>query len=265
MFLKNKIINQKLQFLQSHNHDNLVNMEAAILLQKKPMKGNILNSQLSTLNSLKENDYREWKLFYEANFGMVCKLVTNNSGTREDATEIYQDSLIVLTEKIQQPDFKLTSKLSTLLYGIASNKWQKELRKRKGKSFWSFPTTDGSEDEAGSFKFLAIVRELFKTGHYVDEEQTAYSDNELLEDDSGQVTSRYEMAMDIVNEMISMPKFTKCRKVIEGFYLDSMRHRDLASMLGITEKSSKIQKYRCEKKLKFLVKQHPMIKRHFLS
>jgi DNA-directed RNA polymerase specialized sigma24 family protein len=51
-------------------------------------------------------------------------------GNELDAEDIYQDSVLRLIEMTDQPDFELTSKLSTLLYRICDNKWKLVLEKR---------------------------------------------------------------------------------------------------------------------------------------
>jgi len=49
-------------------------------------------------------------------------------GTSEDAEDIFQEAIIVLLQKVRQPDFVLTASLKTFLYAIAKNLWLKRLR-----------------------------------------------------------------------------------------------------------------------------------------
>lgn len=54
---------------------------------------------------------------------MIEKMIVEKGGQTSDAEDVFQDTLLILLSKSRQPDFKLTSKLSTLLYAIARNRW----------------------------------------------------------------------------------------------------------------------------------------------
>ena len=62
---------------------------------------------------------------------MMVKLIIKNSGSEEEAKDIYQESLIVLWQKSHDPNFVLSSKISTYLYSICLNLWRKELERKK--------------------------------------------------------------------------------------------------------------------------------------
>jgi DNA-directed RNA polymerase specialized sigma24 family protein len=61
----------------------------------------------------------------------VKKYILGNSGTGEDAGDIFQDALVVLYKKIQAGDFVLTVPLKTYLQAVVKNLWMQELRRRK--------------------------------------------------------------------------------------------------------------------------------------
>ena len=60
----------------------------------------------------------------------MTKLVITNSGTEDEARDIYQDALIVFWEKARKGDLVLTSKISTFIYSICLNLWRKELERK---------------------------------------------------------------------------------------------------------------------------------------
>jgi RNA polymerase sigma factor (sigma-70 family) len=64
-------------------------------------------------------------------FPAVKKHIVNNSGTSEDAKDIFQDALVILYQKMKTGEFILTVPISTYLYAVAKNLWLQELRKRK--------------------------------------------------------------------------------------------------------------------------------------
>ncbi len=65
-----------------------------------------------------------------AHLPKVERLVRNNSGTRADAKDLFQDALIILLGKAKEEGFTLTCSISTYLFAICRNKWQEELRRR---------------------------------------------------------------------------------------------------------------------------------------
>jgi RNA polymerase sigma factor (sigma-70 family) len=62
---------------------------------------------------------------------MMTKLVITNSGTEDEARDIYQDALIVFWQKARSGNLVLTSKISTYIYSICQNLWRKELDRKK--------------------------------------------------------------------------------------------------------------------------------------
>jgi RNA polymerase sigma factor (sigma-70 family) len=63
---------------------------------------------------------------------MMLKLVLKNSGSEDEAKDIFQDALVVFWEKVNADKLVLTSKISTYLYSVCLNLWRKELD-RKGR------------------------------------------------------------------------------------------------------------------------------------
>ncbi|WP_128331605.1 RNA polymerase sigma factor [Apibacter sp. HY039] len=68
------------------------------------------------------------KSFYNKNFSAVARYIMRNNGNIEDAQDVFHESFLVLIQKIRNPDFILTSTLSTFLFAIAKNIWLKRLR-----------------------------------------------------------------------------------------------------------------------------------------
>lgn len=72
--------------------------------------------------------------FIYANYHLaIIHLVETNSGTREDAHDVFQEGLVVMFQKTKDPDFELTSQFLTYLYAICRNIWSNRLRKKSGK------------------------------------------------------------------------------------------------------------------------------------
>lgn len=82
------------------------------------------------LDRIKRGDEAVLDFLYKKYFRMMAKMVLNNSGTEDDAKDVYQEALIVLWKKANNVEFELTSKISTFLYSICLNQWRKELDRR---------------------------------------------------------------------------------------------------------------------------------------
>ena len=83
------------------------------------------------LSRIKNADESAITYLYQKYYGMMVRMVVKNSGTEEEAKDIYQDSLIVFWEKVSSGNLVLTSKISTYLYSICLNLWRKELTRKK--------------------------------------------------------------------------------------------------------------------------------------
>ena len=89
-----------------------------------------MNGYQNIINNQKEL-FLDW---YREFYPMVRKLVLEMTGSKEALEDIFQDTLIVIWEKVRNNELILTSKLSTYLYSIAKNKCREHLRERRKES-----------------------------------------------------------------------------------------------------------------------------------
>ena len=80
---------------------------------------------------IQKGDEKALEVIYQKYYLMMTKLVINNSGTEEEARDIYQDALIVFWQKARSGKLVLTSKISTYIYSVCQNLWRKELERKK--------------------------------------------------------------------------------------------------------------------------------------
>lgn len=83
------------------------------------------------IDRIKKGDDSAAEFLYEKHYRMMVRLIVKNSGTENDAQDIYQDAIIVFWEKVTSGNLVLTSKISTYLYSICNNLWRKELERRR--------------------------------------------------------------------------------------------------------------------------------------
>lgn len=70
-------------------------------------------------------------MIYRQNRGRIFGYVLSNSGTTEQAADIFQESVIALYENVKDDIFKGESAISTYLYSIARFKWLNQIKKDK--------------------------------------------------------------------------------------------------------------------------------------
>ncbi len=70
-------------------------------------------------------------LVYTKYYRMMTKLVISNSGTEQEAKDIYQEAVVVFWQKAISGNLVMTSKMSTYIYSICFNLWRKELERKK--------------------------------------------------------------------------------------------------------------------------------------
>src|SRR5258706_1686511 len=80
---------------------------------------------------IQKGDEKALEFIYKKYFRMMTKLVITNSGTEEEARDVYQDALVVFWQKARSGNLVMTSKMSTFIYSICQNLWRKELDRKK--------------------------------------------------------------------------------------------------------------------------------------
>lgn len=85
-------------------------------------------SDHETFLGLKSKDSEAYEILYKFYYPSVKNFILKNNGNEDDAKDIFQETIIVLLEKVPKDDFNLTSSLKTFIFAISSNLWLKRLR-----------------------------------------------------------------------------------------------------------------------------------------
>jgi RNA polymerase sigma factor (sigma-70 family) len=80
---------------------------------------------------IQKGDEKALELIYKKYYRMMTKLVITNSGTEEEARDVYQDALVVFWQKARSGNLVMTAKISTYIYSVCQNLWRKELDRKK--------------------------------------------------------------------------------------------------------------------------------------
>ncbi len=82
------------------------------------------------ISELRKKNEAALKQLYRENYVMILKLVVNNSGTEEEAKDVYQEAIIHFYERLSQTEFELTCKIKTYLYAVCRKLWLQRLAQR---------------------------------------------------------------------------------------------------------------------------------------
>lgn len=171
----------------------------------------------SLLEGLAREDKDAIEQIYKDNYNMVQSLILNNSGTSDDAADIFQEAMIVLFEKAKNPDFELNCHLKTYIYSVCRRLWLKKLQQAQ--------------------RFIKQSDEL---------EQVVPVEEELeLHEKRQQDFSIMENAMSKIGE--------PCKSLLEAYYIQKKQMQQIATEFGYTNAdNAKTQKYKCLVRLKKL-------------
>lgn len=148
---------------------------------------------------------------------MAVNLICSNSGTEQEAKDIYQEAVIAFYERAQQPDFVLTCKVKTYLYAVCRRLWLKRLAEKRRFNV-SIPETE-TFDEAEEEVRTAMEREV--SFQRMDESLRALGE--------------------------------PCRSILQDFYIHDFSMEIISEKFGYTNTdNAKNQKYKCLQRLKKL-------------
>ena len=81
------------------------------------------------IEGIKARDNCVLQYVYKNHYPSIHHFIVSNSGSPEDAKDIFQESIIVIYRKVkEQKHFMLSSTFKTFIYSVARNLWLKHLR-----------------------------------------------------------------------------------------------------------------------------------------
>ena len=172
--------------------------------------------QSDWVRRLKANDEQALKSLYVNNYPRVASFVLRNSGSTEDAKDLFQEAFIATWQNIMLDKFTIseTATVSGYLFQIARNKWIDRLRQRKKEmTMVSAPEADSPPEliPEETADHLALVQEQYG--------------------------------------LLGEP----CRELLDRFYFRRESLRTIAGIFSWTEATAKNNKYRCLQKLRAAV------------
>jgi len=172
-------------------------------------------NEKALLEGLARNDRKAIETIYRENFNTIQSLVINNSGSADDARDIFQEAMIVLYEKVRSGSFELNCLIKTYIYSVSRRLWLKRLQQmsRYSDSLESLEETVPVEDE-------------------IEENERIRNEFEAM-----------EKAISSLGE--------PCKSLLEAYYLEKKSMHEIAQSFGYTNaENAKNQKYKCLMRLK---------------
>lgn len=186
---------------------------------------NVIMSDSQIIQAIKAGDQEGIKQLYHQYFKMIADLIQKNNGSREDAEDIFQETLITLITKIRATDFQLTARLSSFLYAVSKNMWLYKLR--------------------GEKRF-----------HFVDTEIAQERIDDALATDLETYEEKHILIAQLFDHISQ-----ECQKILKTFYFEKKALKDIGTEMNYTEGSIRVKKSRCMESLRKLVEDHPDYKR----
>ena len=168
------------------------------------------------LRGLIQQENKAYEILYKFYFPVVENFILKNSGSHDDAQDIFQETIIVLLQKVPLDSFELTSSLKTYIFAISSNLWLKRLRESK---------------------------RLYKTVEHISKTENNISDPAQEEP----IEKSWSEKMDILLEKVP----SHCQFIIKSIFYLGKKFEEIKDKLGYKNKhSAQNQKYKCMQQLK---------------
>ena len=176
--------------------------------------------------AIRGGDERALAHLYRLHWPMVSHFVLQNSGSEDDAQDVYQEGVMVFYEKVRDGSLELSCQIKTYLYAVCRRLWLKRLTSRS--------------------RFGVRLLDDEERGPYLN---TGAEDDLLAAEEQDRRFATMSEALASLGE--------PCRSLLEGFYLLDKSMQDLTAEFGYTNAdNAKNQKYKCLVRLKKLFFAH---------
>jgi RNA polymerase sigma factor (sigma-70 family) len=70
------------------------------------------------------------RFMYKEYYGLLESYIVNNNGSKDDAADLIQETMVTFIDIVQQNKFRGDASIKSFLYSIIRNFWMSEMRKR---------------------------------------------------------------------------------------------------------------------------------------
>jgi len=175
------------------------------------------SNEQALLNGLARSDKKAVETIYKSHYNMVQSLILNNNGSADDAKDIFQETMIVLYEKVRAGGFELNCQIKTYVYSVSRRLWLKRLQQMN--------------------RFAPALQNIENSVPVEEEMEQHEKTNEEFQ------------AMEKAIGSLGEP----CKSLLEAYYFQKKSMHEIAAGFGYTNAdNAKNQKYKCLMRLKKL-------------
>ncbi len=168
------------------------------------------------LSGIRRKDRAVITYVYDAYFPVLRNMIINQGGEEVDARDVFQDSMLIIYDKIRKDELILNCEFGTYIFAIWRNLWLKTLKKR---------------------------RRTYKKGH----------EPELMiveEDWQNAEADTYDEEYYILLRKHAAKLDKKCSKLL-SLYFQNYSYEEICELMGFQDNVQvRKKKHRCKEKLK---------------
>ncbi len=171
------------------------------------------------------------KFLYEQYFFMIVSYIQQNHGSREDAEDIFQETVLAFIQIVKAGKFRGDSSVRTFVHAIARNLWLNELKRR---------------------------------GRQEKRNQSFSSEMPRIEPDVARMMSKQEARTQVFSIIDSLGE--ACKKILLAFYYEELSMQDILGKLDYkNEQVVRNKKAKCMKSLEDKVQADPALAQQLKS
>jgi len=163
-------------------------------------------SDQTIIEGVRQQDEKILNWLYDNYFQFVRKYVLNNSGSTDDVSDVFQDSIIILYNQIIENNLNLTTDLKGYFYSIARNVWSAQLRKKQRTTELEFDVVE--EEDVGDLSREILERVVNRAFQKLPKDQQKV----LKLFSEGQTFEMIAKKLDLVSEGNARKKKFKCKE-----------------------------------------------------
>ncbi|MBK9571073.1 MAG: sigma-70 family RNA polymerase sigma factor [Chitinophagaceae bacterium] len=166
------------------------------------------------------------KAIYRSHFDSLCWYIMNNSGSRQDAEDVFQEVVVAFIDLVKKDKFRGESTVKTFLFSLNRYTWLNEL-KRRGRALAREEKYEREQD-----------RTELDTGHHIADR---------------------EGKTEVVKLIGALGE--SCRKILLLFYYEDLSMKEILEATDFeNEQVVRNKKYKCLKQLEQMLHENPALK-----
>jgi RNA polymerase sigma factor (sigma-70 family) len=162
---------------------------------------------------------------YKEHFESMAWIVKNNSGSQQDAEDIFQEVLVNFIDLVQKGKFRGESTVKTFLFSMTKHTWLNELKKRGRSEVRELKYEKMKDQQETDVTYMIAEREAKK------------------------------QVMDVVEKLGDT-----CKKILVMFYYENRSMKEILDSLEYeNEQVVRNKKYKCLKQLEQMITTNPSL------